>query len=176
MLSEVRTRSRKIRRAASVAAFSGWSMAIFAGFTLLAALFGDLIALALGGLLMAIAINELRAGALVRQLDPRGARRLGYNQIALGILIVAYAAWSLFATLRSPQYQQLAGSTGDASMDAMVRDLTGLLTYGLYGGMAIIGVVVPGLTAWYYFTRARIIRRVLAESPEWAIQAVRAAA
>jgi hypothetical protein len=174
-LTQARTRARKVRRAATVAAVSGWSMAAFAGLTLLAVLFGDLVALVLGSLLGGIAYNELRGAAMLRRFDPRGAARLGINQIALGILIVAYAAWSLYSSLANPALGSL-GSTGDPSTDALVRDLTNAVTYGLYGGMAVIGVVVPGLTAWYYFARGPIVKRLVLETPAWAIETLRIAA
>lgn len=176
ILAEAQLRARKVRRAASVATVSGWSMACFAGLTLLAVVFGDVEALVLGVLLGAIAFNELRGAAMLRRFDLRAARRLGFNQIALGVLIVAYASWSLAASLKSPALQRLGGSTGDPSTDALVRDLTTAVTYGLFGGMAIVGIVAPGLTAWYYFTRAGHVRRMVKDTPAWAVEAMRIAA
>jgi hypothetical protein len=37
-----------------------------------------------------------------------------------------------------------------------------------------VGVVAPGLTALYYFSRARLIRTVLAQTPPWVVDAMRA--
>jgi hypothetical protein len=173
-LAEGRLRARKVRRAANVAATSGWTLAAFAGLTALGALFGDLVALALGGALGALAYNELRGSAMLRRLEPRGARILGYNQIALGALIVAYSAWSLVAALGSPALASLGGATGDPQTDAMLSSLTGMMTYGLYGTLGAVGLIVPGLTALYYFTRARVVRTVLAQTPPWVIDAMRA--
>lgn len=174
-IAEARVRSRKVRRAATVAATSGWTMGAFGGITLLGVIFGDLLALAIGVALMALAYNELRGGAMLRRLEARGASVLGYNQLALGAVIVAYSGWSLIGSLTSPALASVSGATGDPQMDAMVRDLTTLLTFGLYGTLAAIGVIVPGLTAVYYFTRARVVRGVLADTPPWVLDAMRAA-
>ncbi len=176
ILADAKARGKKIRRAAGVAHASAWTLAVFGGLTMLAVAFGDFVALALGVLLCALAFNEFRGGAMLKRFDPRGARVLGFNQIALGVVIVAYASYSLSAALRDPALKSLAGSTGDPSTDALVRDLTDLVTYGLYGGMAVIGLIAPGLTALYYFSRAAIVRKVVSETPAWAIEAIRVAA
>ncbi len=175
-LTEARTRSRKVRRAADVATLSGWTMALFAGLTLLGALFGSLLSLAAGLGLAGVAYNELRGAAMLRRLDQRGARTLGYNQIALAVLIVGYAALSLVLQLRSSPLEAMGGSSGDAQVDAMVTSITSSVTYALYGGMAALGVIAPGLTAWYYFTRARVVREFLKHTPEWVVTTMRAAA
>ena len=174
-LADGRRRAAKVRRAATVAAVSGWSMAVFAGLTLLGVLFGSLISLVLTLSLAALAWNELRGGAMLKRFDPRGGKRLAMNQVALGVLIVAYAAWSLASALRTPALAALGGTTGDPQMDAMVADLTRTVAYGLYGAMAAAGIVIPGLTAWYYATRARVVRDLLSTTPAWVLEALRAA-
>lgn len=175
-LARARARAGKVRRAATIASLSGWSMAVFAAITLIGAILSGWVSLVLGAGLAWVAYNELRGGAMLRILDPEGAKRLGYNQAVLGGLIVLYSSWSLFASLRSPALAGLGGSTGDPHVDEMVGSLAAAIAFGVYGTMAILGVVVPGLTAWYYFSRARIVRSVLAETPPWAIEALRAAA
>lgn len=149
-------------------------MAVFAVVTLAMAVFGDVVGLVLGVGLGAAAYNELRGAAMLRRFEPRAARRLGYNQLGLGVLIVAYAAWSLIAALRSPSIVP-GGSTGDPNVDAMIGQLAGPLTYGLYGGVAALGIIAPGLTAWYYFSRARVVNAMVSNTPPWVIEAMRAA-
>lgn len=174
-LADARARSRKIRRAATVATFSGWSMALFAMMTLVGALFGDIAALVLGVGLSLIAYNELRGGAMLRRFEPAGAKRLALNQLALGVLLVGYASWSLFKQLQTPMLAAAGGSTGDAELDAMVEGIGGMVAYGLYGTIGIVGIIVPGLTAWYYFTRGRLVREMLERTPAWVIETLRAA-
>lgn len=175
-LSVARTRARKIRRAAGVASFSGWSMMAFAGLTLLGALFGSVQAIVVGGALGLVGWNELRGATMLRRFDERAPRLLGFNQIALGVLIVAYSAWSLWSGLSSPPLASLGGSTGDPEMDAMISDLARVITISLYATLAVVGVVVPGLTALYYFSRAKLLRAFESQTPAWVIQAMRAAA
>ncbi len=174
-LGDARMRAKKVRRAAGVAAFSGWTMAIFAGITFLGVLFGDMTSLVVAASLVAVACNELRGGAMVRRFEPRGARVLGYNQFFLGAIIVGYAGWSILAVLRDPMLKAAGGSTGDPKIDQMVSELTTLVTYGLYGGMALVGIVAPALTAWYYFSRERLIRAMTEQTPAWVIETLRAA-
>lgn len=175
-LEQARVRSRKIKRAATIAAFSGWSMVVFAGLTLLGALFGSVSAIIVGAVLGLVGWNELRGAGMLRRFDERGPRILGFNQIALGVLIVAYSAWSLWSGLRSPPLAALGGSTGDPEMDKLVSDLAPVVIISLYVTLGVVGVVVPGLTALYYFTRAKLIRNFQSHTPEWVIQAMRVAA
>jgi len=167
---------RKARRAAAVAAVSGWSMAAFAGLTMLGVLFGSTESLVVSLALGAAAWNELRGGAMLRRLDPRGAARLGWNQVALGVLIVGYAAWSLATASPASTLEAMGGTTGDPAMDAMITDLTRTASVVLYGAVALAGTVVTGLMALYYFTRGRIVRRAVEQTQDWVVEAVRAAA
>lgn len=151
-------------------------MAFFAAITLLGVLIDSLTSLIVSLALGAIAWNELRGGAMLRRLDPRGAARLGFNQIILGVLIVAYAAWSLSSALSTDALASFGGSTGDAQVDAMVADLSQTIAYALYASIALIGVLVPGLTAWYYFSRGPLVRTFIARTPPWVLEAMRASA
>jgi hypothetical protein len=171
-----RTRSKKVRRAASIAKGSGWTLAFFAFVTLLGALFGDITSLIMGLALVALAFNELRGGKMIARFDPRGARVLGINQLVLGAVIVAYAAWSFHAAMKNPALAQLGGTTGDPDIDATVQSISDLAAYGLYGTLAVVGFIGCGLTALYYFTRAGVVRSVVAETPAWVLDTIRAAA
>lgn len=169
-----RTRAKKIRRAAGVATMSGWTLAIFAGVTLLGAIFGDFVALVLGAGLGVLAFVELRGAKMVKTFDERGARQLGFNQIALGGFIVAYSAWSLYQATRTSPLASM-GSTGDPGMDANIEQLSKGIAYGLYVILGTTGVIVPGLTAWYYFSRQKLIRQFVDETPRWVVDTLRAA-
>ncbi len=173
-LEAARARAKKVRRAAGVAALSGWTLAIFAGVTLIGGVLGDGIALVLGAALGAMAFVELRGARALKAFDPRGARHLGFNQIALGTLIVAYSAWSLYQATRTSPLASM-GSTGDPNLDATVEQLSKSLAYGLYALLGATGVIVPGLTAWYYFSRERLVRAFVAGTPTWVVDTLRAA-
>ncbi len=171
-------RARKVRRAAVVAGVSGWSMLVFAAVSVLAGCFGDAASLVAGMVLGAVAVNELRGGAMVRRLEARGTRVLAWNQALLGVLIVGYAAWSLVAARSSPALAALGsgGGTGDPEVDAMVAQVARMAAYGVYGSLMIVGVIVPGLTAWYYASRRKHIVAMVRTTPGWVVEAVRAAA
>ncbi len=152
-------------------------MAVFAGITVMGIVFGEVIgSIVVSTVLGFFAWNELRGGARIRRFDPTGARILGWNQIGLGIAIVIYAAWSLVSSLGTlSSLTAQIGTTGDPSMDAMVSNISTMVTYCLYGGLIVVGVIVPGLTAWYYFSRERIIRSFVERTPVWVVDTLRAA-
>jgi hypothetical protein len=150
-------------------------MAAFAAVTLIGVAFGDMVSLFVGVGLSLISFNELRGGRMIRRFDAAGAVVLGWNQIALGGLIVAYALWSMAATLHSPALAQV-GSTGDPDIDRTLSGLNSMVAYGVYGTIAVAGVVGPGLTALYYFSRARLVRSVVEQTQPWVLEAIKAAA
>jgi hypothetical protein len=170
-LSDAKRRAKKVRRAASVAALSGWSMLVFAVISLALAVFSDWSAWAVGIGLLLIALNELRGSAMLRRADPAGAKVLGWNQLVLAALLVSYATWSLASALHHPP--SVALQSGDPQIDAMAANITSAVTYGLYAGMAVLGLLLPGLTSMYYFTRARIVRAFLAQTPDWIVEIMR---
>lgn len=172
-VSDARRRAKKILRAAGLAWFSGWSMAVFAVLTLAFAFLSDWSAWAIGIGLGACAANELRGGAMLRRMDPRGATVLGWNQVFLAVLIVAYAIWSLYSAIHNPPMATLMQGTGDPQLDAMVKELSTVVTWALYGTMAVVGLVVPGLTAMYYFTRRALVTAFRRETPTWILELIR---
>lgn len=172
-LAEARARARKILRASAIAAFSGWSMAVFAFLTLVFAIFSDWSAWAIGVGLALCAANEIRGGAKVRKMEPRGAVILGWNQFFLAGLIVSYALWSLYRAVTSPALSSMLQSTGDPSVDALAKNLVAIVSWALYGTMAVVGLLVPGLTAVYYFSRKPLVERFRSETPAWVLEVVR---
>jgi len=171
-LSDARRRAAKIRRAGAVAAFDGWTMAFFALVTLLGGLVSfSLVGLILGAGLGAIAYNELRARALLLGFNSRAPRILALNQIALGILIMAYAVVSLYQGLAAPISAQL--QSGDPETDAMIGSLSRTIIVALYASLAVFAIVGPGLTAWYYLSRAKHLDRFIKDTPPWVVQVLR---
>ena len=49
------------------------------------------------------------------------------------------------------------------------------VTVAVYGGVIVGSLIVQGLTALYYFTRAGLIRKFLLQTPPWAIDILRIA-
>lgn len=171
-ISDARKRAKKVLRAAGLAAFSGWSMAVFAALTLAFAFLSDWSAWAIGVGLAVCAFAELRGCGLLRRMDPKGASVLGWNQVFLAVLITAYALWSLYSASKNPALGALAQGTGDPQVDAMVKQLTAVVSWALYGTMAVVGLVVPGLTAIYYFTRGPLVAKFRRDTPGWVLEVI----
>lgn len=147
-------------------------MGVFAGISVLIGAFGDLTSLVLGLALGAVAWNEIRGGKLVRGFDPRGITVLVWNQLFIGIVIVAYGAMQLVAAMHTTG---LGGqTTGDPGMDEMVTSLTRTIGTAFYGMVMVVGAAGPGLMALYYRSRGRMVRAYLESTPHWVVRTMRA--
>lgn len=172
-----RRQARKISRAAAIAAFSGWTLAVFAVITILCGLF-SIPAFLLGLGLAVVAWLELRGSRGLRVFDLAAPHRLGWNQIALGAMIVAYGGWGIFTALTgtSPYEAHLAsgGPVAEAlePIDRLQRVAT-VLFYAAVIGFSIL--TQSGLSA-YYFTRRRHVAAYLSSTPPWIVDMLRVAA
>ena len=96
-LSAARDRAKTIRKAARVAAFNGWTSAIVAAFSAPFSLFSP-VGLALTVGIALVAFNEFRGRKRLLNFDPSGATLLGWNQLGLLAMIVAYCLWMMQAS------------------------------------------------------------------------------
>ena len=79
---------------------------------------------------------------------------MGWNQLGLMGLVVAYSLWSIYV-----------GLTDTTELDALLKELEPMtgslgelqttLTLGVYGGAIICTIIYQGLNALYYFTRTK---------------------
>jgi hypothetical protein len=171
-LEGARRRAVKVRRAAAVSAFNAWTTALFAACALLSGIF-SMPALLLGIAMAIVAAIEFRAGARLRRFDLRAPLLLGWNQLLLLAAVTLYCLWQLLGP------QPARESSGSAEVDAMLADYATLeakLRLALYAAVIAGTVLAQGLTAIYYFTRARHIRDYLAATPQWVVQIERVAA
>lgn len=171
-LDDARERAKKILAAGKVAAFNGWTIAIFAGLSFLFGL-GSPVVMALSVALGVVAWNEFRGRALVRHLEPAGGRLLGRNQLGLMALIVAYCLWSIWRATAGPpdpEMAQLQDLVGVGS------DLIEQLTVILYVSVIAATAIFQGLNARYYFKRATMTEAYLDATPDWVVDMQRAAA
>lgn len=174
-LQAARRDGRKISRAALVAAFSGWSLAVFASLSLLGGLF-SLSSLLLGAGMGVCAYVELSGSKALRRLDPAAPRRLGYNQMALGVMLCLYAGWGIFnaATAPSPYEDQLASGGEVADMLEPIASLQLVFTIVVYATLAVGGFVATGCASLYYFTRTSLLVAYRQRTPDWIIETLRA--
>ncbi len=164
--------------------FNGITIAFFAGcaglFALVSPLFGelDLTAAVMGVGLGLVGFNEFKGRRLIRNFDPRGPRVLGWNQVCLMVLLIAYSAWMIAKTYLSPNPYATAIAEESMLTDTLqpLSDLYLLLTLCLYGGVIVGTIIFQGLNAVYYFTRTRYLRAYLGETPDWVIDVQRRSA
>ncbi len=169
-LAQGAMRAKKVRRAATFAAISGWTMVILGGLSLLWGVMGDATSIIVGAALCGLGFNELRGSTLLASLDPRGPRRLAWNQVLVGTLMVTYSIWASFAAWSGRGESPLV-STG--MVDPTVLVTLQLVTYAFAGA---VGVLVTMLTAFYYRSRGRILREMLHDTSPWVVQTMRMAA
>jgi hypothetical protein len=170
-VTRARAGARKVRRAARVANFSAWSIALFAVLTLAwGAAARDAWSLALGAGMGVVAAFEFRGAMMFARFEPRGGRVLGFNQLAFGAMIVLYALWSMIDALRRPLDPEIAAQAAQFGIGSLARDVTVLS----YGAVAVIGVLCFGATALYYFSRGRVIARFVRQTPAWVVEVLRA--
>jgi hypothetical protein len=164
-LELARLRGRKIRRAAGVASFTGWTVSICAAVTLLFGIF-SITSLLLGGALAVVGYNEFSGAKMLRRLDLRAPRRLGFNQIGLCGVLIVYSLWSIHSTLAAPSpYAAVLASEGQAAgMLGSIEQLQTTVTLVVYGSLIIVSIVFQGSMAWYYFTRGRYIKTYISET------------
>lgn len=164
--------SKKIRWAAGVATFGGWSAAIMAGLSAPLAL-GSVDAGVMAAVLGIVAWNELAGAKGLRRFEPQACVRLGLNQIFLSVALVGYSLYKLNAGLNVPSIVAQA-SSGDPQIDGMLISTVQGLRDAIYGILAAFGLLVPGLTALYYFTRKPLVRRFAEQTPSWVLDVIRA--
>jgi membrane protease YdiL (CAAX protease family) len=159
-VAEQEKSARKVLSAARVARFNGWVLGISAVLSLLFALSSGM-ALVVGAGLAIVAWNELRGRKLLLRSDPRGPRLLGWNQLGLMGLLVAYCLWSIYAGLTGTNPELDALIKELEPMTGSIDDLQRTLTLVIYGGVIIGTIIFQGLNSLYYFTRTKHLQACL---------------
>jgi len=171
-------RAKKLRSAAMVALFNGILLGTFSGLSLLfvagEAVFGEFDWL---GVIMCVGLgvlawNELRGRKLLLRFNPRSAAMLGWNQVALLGLIVVYAAWMMVVAAfgANPYEEVMRSEPMTAQVLGDVGSLYKTLSVMIYGALIVGTLIFQGLNSLYYFTRARLLRAYLAETPAWVVE------
>ncbi len=178
-MRDAKSKRAKIDFAIGVATFNGWSIGIFAVISALIlplsfSLQGLLVAAGLG----AVAYHEFKGRRLLHLLDTRAPRLLGYNQLALGAVIVGYCAWSLIAELAGPgSYAQTIEQNPElADVLGSMEGLMSTIVVAVYVGAILLTIPYQGLIAWYYFSREKHLRAYIDQTPGWVTDLQRAAA
>jgi hypothetical protein len=111
-------------------------------------------------------------------MDLRGPKLLCYNQIVLGIIIIAYCAWTLIAELTGPgTYAQTIQQNPElADILGPTEGLIKLIVAVAYGSIIVLTIPYQGFMAWYYLSRTKHIQNYLNQTPQWVTELERAAA
>ncbi len=174
-ITAARATGAKIRRASAVAMTGGWLTGTFAALTILTSL-NSAIGLFLGTGMAVVSYFEFRGSGELKRLTLGAPRRLAINQIAFGVLLFVYAAVSLWQSIHSPS-PLLAEAGNDPELRNMLagfEDIGRSITALVYYTMMFAAVVGPGLTAWYYASRAKYLEAYLRDTPPWILDLQRA--
>ena len=173
-------RAQKIRKAAAVARFNGWTIGIFAVCSAPFAL------MSLPGFLMTsgmslVAYIELKGRQRLLQFDRKASAFLGWNQVGFLALILCYCIWMLAAGLTSdnPLAAELKANPDLRAVFDSVDDFSQyykILIAAVYGTVIVLSVVFQGLNALYYFTRRKHILAYLQKTPTWVLDLQRTTA
>lgn len=167
--ADAQQRGRKIRRACSTARFQAWSISIFAAFTIIFSLF-DPPGLLLGIGMAVTGFFQFQLGNRLSRLDLAAPRRLAWNQLALGAMVVLYAIWGLFHAGSNALPPEVLAAAGGQDIGPMLRsaeDLARMIAILVYATVAFAAVLGQGWAAWYYFSREKYVRGYLAQTPQW---------
>jgi hypothetical protein len=174
-LAEAANRARAIRRAAAVARFDGWTVGAFAALTLLFSV-GSVSGMLVGAAMAAAAAVELRTAERLRRFDPRAARMLARNQLALAATLILYALFQTHAELTGAG--SFAAVTGaDPQLAQMLRPVEGLarlVALATYGALIAVALLAQGGLALYYRRCSRRVIDYLAHTPPWVVAVQRA--
>ncbi len=168
-LNEARSSMKKIRRTVRIALFDGWSVGLFGALTLLFG-YSSLVGIILGGAMVLIGIVEVRAAAHFRNLRAQSARTLAINQLALAVLLIGYALWSLHSLSSAKPSEAMNAAQSDPQLKAMLQgaeDLEPLIERLVYQLLIVVAVGYQGGMSLYYFSRRKYAQAYLTQTPPW---------
>jgi hypothetical protein len=157
---------RAIARAAGVARVSSFAMLVLGAVSVLVSVRAPLSA----GFAISVAVClngwfERRFGRRLAARDPGAPWRLALNQVALGLEVLAYAAWQahaigpeqIDAVLRRPFVARFLTALDPSVLANLLEQLPAAvrLIYFVVGGGTCLGCLA---TAGYYASRARAVR------------------
>ena len=171
-IQAARLLAKPLKRAAAIASFSGWTLAIFALLTM-ATSFSSFWGMMLGIGMAAVAWFEFRGGKALGRLEPVAPKHLAINQLAFGAILFLYSAHGAYTCFTGPGiYSDMAGSADPQvqMMLAPVDHLAQAISGAVYVAMMAIAILVPGCTAVYYASRRNYLATYLSKSPAWIVE------
>jgi hypothetical protein len=166
-------RWQKLRKAAAVARFNGWTLGILAACSAPFALFSLAGFLVTAGMAW-VAYNELQGRQRLLQFDRAAPTFLGWNQVGLLALILSYSIWMLVVGLTSegPFVEEFKAKpelrAAFDSVDEFDRYYR-ILIIVVYGTVIVLSAIFQGLNALYYFTRRKHLQAYVQKTPAWVL-------
>lgn len=164
-------RATKINRACRIAKFDAMMLGSFGVLTLICSLCsgGGWI---VGVGLCAIAYVELMGFKRLCRFEAGSARRLGFNQIALGSLLFLYAAYNFVQMMWGPDplASTLESAPEVATMVGSYSQVARMVGAAVYALLALVAIFAQGGTAWYYFSREKFLKEYRDDTPEWILK------
>lgn len=174
-LAQGQRQAGKLRRMIAVATADYCTVAVFAVASMVCGL-SSLPGLFLGIGMAGVAGVEYYGVRRLREARPGTCRTLGFNQLALAVILCAYALWNLHALASGGAGGAIAKTMVDSGVSADdLRGLTGLaaddvakaISQILYGGLIVAAILAQGGLALYYFLREQYVRNYLKDTPAW---------
>jgi hypothetical protein len=170
-LADADLRARKVRRGIRVATFDGWTVGAFGALTLLFGVF-SIAGWIMGAGMCMIAWIELDGAKRLGRFEPRSGIRLGWNQVALGSLLLCYAMFGLWRSLYGPDplASTIESAPEVASMVSGFSEMARMIGAAVYALLAMVAIFAQGGTAWFYFTREKYLSAYRAQTPDWIVK------
>jgi len=159
---------RRLNRAAAVARNNALGYVLFGVLSVLFALFGpDVAGLAIGAVLSAVGVGQLRAAARLQRADPGAPRVLARNELVLmgGILVYCLLQLTLLRASGDELKKQVGGDDG---LGVDVGELFDFFNTAVYCTFAVVTLLYQGGLALFFSRRGPMVERYLAEAPAWA--------
>jgi hypothetical protein len=171
MLPAPTSQEKILQRVLFISAVDGWSIAVVAALGgLVSLLFGDLSGVAVGVLVLAAGVTELRGRKQLRRRDAAGMKLLVRAQLFLLTVILVYCvsrlgsfdAEMVMANM-TPEMQAALTEAGVSRAD--VLPLVRTVFYVGYGTVAVVSIFFQGGLALYYRHRTGAVNEALATPP-----------
>jgi hypothetical protein len=159
-----------IRRAATWAAFDGWTVLVFGVLSILCS-FGFNMGMGLGIVMTVFGWRDVSAAKALRRLDRTALPHLVLSQIVLGVALTIYFGWCLYGAISGPSLlttdpeitREMNGAM--PGLDNMVRSMTA----AGYAALLAFSIIVPAFQAYYYRGRQSKLDAYLASAPRWIV-------
>lgn len=166
-----------------LASFNGWSLVVCGALCFPVALF-DPSNLLIGACLLGIGAVELHGRRRLGTFDPSAASLLGYNQVALLVVVWLYCGVGLYQSTSEVDPISAALATNpDLAMLADQMNVSGVATgelgslfnqvmVAMYVGFALVTLIFQGACAYFYFNRRGELVALQSRTPAWVLELI----